>query len=90
MADFGTVNMKAQVLDNVSRPGGGTGNGVPSGKSERPMVVGESRNGGPVGQGTAPGAGAPLSVGQTRPGGVTGQAASDRSVKMRKASWIAD
>lgn len=90
MADFGTVNMKAQVLDTPARAGGGTGNGVPSGKSERPLTIGETRPGGVTGVGTAPGGGSALSVGQTRPGGVTGQAASTSAKKMSKASWIAD
>lgn len=79
MADFstgfGTVNLKAQVLDTPARPGDKLGQHLQGPLDSTPGVVGDQRleSSGPFGQGIPSVASTPLYVGQTRPGGVNGQ-----------------
>jgi hypothetical protein len=74
---FGTVNLKANVLSDVARPGSSGGQKTPAGGGD-PLGVGSSQPGGMVGQGTAPSGGQPLLLGETRPGGVNGQGTGSR------------
>lgn len=86
---FGTVNMKAQVLSDVSRPDGSGGQWVPSFAAGEPGRVGENApsflN---LGQGVPASGGEMLGVGQTRPGGPNGQGTGAKGPTPKRATVL--